>query len=766
MTSTYSANLGIELMATGDQSGSWGTTTNTNLGTLLEQAIVGYTSQAVTDGADTTIAITNGASSVGRNYSINLTGALTAARNVIVPAVNKTYVFINSTTGGFAVTVKVSGQTGVIIANGKKALVYVNSTDVIEIANAPVTETGTQTLTNKTLTSPTLTAPALGTPASGVLTNATGLPISTGVSGLATGIATFLATPTSANLATAVTDETGSGALVFGTSPSLSTPALSGETFSTSATVTAGTNAQGQGALTSDYNVITTAAANPSGITLPTATIGRKIVIVNKGANALAIYPASGGTIDALSANASITLTSGGVMEFNASSTTQWYSTYNMYTSATVSSGVTSVSAGATGLTPSSATTGAVTLGGTLNVVNGGTGVTTSTGSGSVVLSTSPTLVTPVLGTPASGVVTNLTGTASININGTVGATTATTGAFTTLAASSTVSGTGFSTYLASPPAIGGTAAAAGAFTTLSASSTVSGTGFSTYLASPPAIGGTAAAAGAFTTLSASSTVSGTGFSTYLASPPAIGGTAAAAITGTTITANTSFAGPHNGTVGATTANTGAFTTLSASSTVSGTGFSTYLASPPAIGGTAAAAGAFTTLSASSTVSGTGFSTYLASPPAIGGTAAAAITGTTITANTAFSGPHNGTVGATTPSTGIFTTLSDSLGSVRSVPINSKSSAYILAATDNGQTISITTGGVTVNNSIMSAGMAVTIYNNSGTAQTITQGTGVTLQWAGQSSSTTGSRTLGLYGICTILFLSASSAVISGAGLT
>ena len=71
--------------------------------------------------------------------------------------------------------------------------------------------------------------------------------------------------------------------------------------------------------------------------------------------------------------------------------------------------------------------------------------------------------------------------------------------AATTLSASSTVSGTGFSTYLASPPAIGGTTPAAGAFTTLSASSTVSGTGFSTYLASPPAIGGTAAAAGSFT---------------------------------------------------------------------------------------------------------------------------------------------------------------------------------------------------------------------------------------------------------------------------
>jgi hypothetical protein len=107
--------------------------------------------------------------------------------------------------------------------------------------------------------------------------------------------------------------------------------------------------------------------------------------------------------------------------------------------------------------------------------------------------------------TIASGVIDNTT----------IGATTASTGAFTTLSASSTVSGTGFSTYLASPPAIGGSSAGAGAFTTLSASSTVSGTGFSTYLASPPAIGGSAPAAGAFTTLSATSTVSGSGFSNF-----------------------------------------------------------------------------------------------------------------------------------------------------------------------------------------------------------------------------------------------------------
>jgi hypothetical protein len=67
---------------------------------------------------------------------------------------------------------------------------------------------------------------ALGTPSSGTLTNATGLPVSTGISGFGTGVATFLATPSSANLRTAVTDETGTGALVFATSPTLVTPAL------------------------------------------------------------------------------------------------------------------------------------------------------------------------------------------------------------------------------------------------------------------------------------------------------------------------------------------------------------------------------------------------------------------------------------------------------------------------------------------------------------------------------------------------------------
>lgn len=160
MASTYSTNLKIELIGTGEQSGTWGTTTNTNLGTLIEEAIAGYVTQAVTDGAATVLTIPNGTSSNGRNYVIQLTGALTANRTVEVPAVDKPYIFFNATTGGYSVTVKVSGQTGVTIANGKKAIVYTNSTDVIEVVNAPVSEAGTQTLSNKTLASPTVTGVA------------------------------------------------------------------------------------------------------------------------------------------------------------------------------------------------------------------------------------------------------------------------------------------------------------------------------------------------------------------------------------------------------------------------------------------------------------------------------------------------------------------------------------------------------------------------------------------------------------------------------
>lgn len=132
MPSTYSPNLGLELPALSEQSGTWGTTVNTNVGTLIEQSISGYVTQAITDGADTTITIPNGATGVARNMTLELTGALTAARNLVVPANKKLYFVFNNTTGGFAVTVKVSGQTGISVPNGKRMVLVSNGTDVSE----------------------------------------------------------------------------------------------------------------------------------------------------------------------------------------------------------------------------------------------------------------------------------------------------------------------------------------------------------------------------------------------------------------------------------------------------------------------------------------------------------------------------------------------------------------------------------------------------------------------------------------------------------
>ena len=108
--------------------------------------------------------------------------------------------------------------------------------------------------------------------------------------------------------------------------------------------------------------------------------------------------------------------------------------------------------------------------------------------------------------------------------------------------------------------------------------------------------------------------------------------------------------------------------------------------------------------------------------------------------------------------------LSDSIGNVRDVPVNNQTGAYVLVATDDGKTISITTGGVTVPASIFSAGSTITIYNNSGSSQTVTQGSSVTLRLAGSAS--TGNRTVAQYGVVTVLCVASNTFVITGSGLT
>lgn len=110
------------------------------------------------------------------------------------------------------------------------------------------------------------------------------------------------------------------------------------------------------------------------------------------------------------------------------------------------------------------------------------------------------------------------------------------------------------------------------------------------------------------------------------------------------------------------------------------------------------------------------------------------------------------------------TQVNDAGGNLRSLPNNDKTASYILTVNDVGELINITTGGVTVPSSIFAVGNSVTIYNNSGLSQTITQGSGVTLRLAGVSN--TGNRTLDQRGLANVLCVGSDEFVISGAGLS
>ena len=405
------------------------------------------------------------------------------------------------------------------------------------LASAITDETGSGSLVFAT--SPTLVTPILGTPTSGTLTNATGLPISTGVSGLGTGVATFLATPSSANLISAVTDETGTGSLVFATSPTLVTPALGTPSAlvgtnitGTASGLTAGnvtTNANLTGAVTSVGNatslgsfssanllsaltdetgtgvvvfstsptLVTPILGTPTSATLTNATglplttgvtgqlpvanggtgtatpsivAGTNVTVTGTWPNQTIASSGSGGGVSytavktanytAANNDGVLTNTTGGAFTVTLptspsvgnivlviDSFSQW-GTNNLTIDPTALIKIAGNTAGdtlvcdITGATVTLVYTGA-TYGWNVAAQVGGNGGTAVTLDGTQTLTnktlTAPVLTAPVLGTPASGTVTNLTGTASININGTVGATTPTTVVATTVKASTTM---------------------------------------------------------------------------------------------------------------------------------------------------------------------------------------------------------------------------------------------------------------------------------------------------------------------------------------
>lgn len=346
--------------------------------------------------------------------------------------------------------------TGAVTSSGNAT--SLGSFSSASLAGALTDETGSGAAVFAT--SPTLVTPVLGVPSSATLTNATGLPISTGVSGLGSGVATMLGTFSSANIASACTDETGSGSLVFGTSPTLTSPTLTSPALGTPASgvltnctgtasgLTAGTvttNANLTGVITSSGNATSIASQTGTGTkfvvdTSPTlvtpnigvatgtslAASGVMSTGTNSGTNGQITFNGStSGSVTLKSAaaagtgtNFTLPATNGSntnVLQTDGSGNTSWVATSGTGTVTTTgspASGNLSKFSGATSITNGDLA-GDVTTSGTLTTTVAkiaGTTVSGTTGTANAVFSNSPTLVTPNLDTPSVAVLTNATG--------------------------------------------------------------------------------------------------------------------------------------------------------------------------------------------------------------------------------------------------------------------------------------------------------------------------------------------------------------------
>jgi len=708
MASTYS-NLKIQLMATGENSATWGNVTNTNLGTALEEAIAG-TADVAFSSANVTLTLTDtNATQTARNMRLNLTGTATAGYNLIVPAIEKTYIVNNGTDG--TITIKNATGTGIAVPTGKTLWVFNDGTNVKDVVThltsltlatvLPVASGGTGGNTAATARS------ALGAAASGANTDITSLngivtPLSVGQGGTGANTAALARTSLSAAILGANNDITSLSGL---------TTALSIAQGGTGAN-TAALARTSLGATTVGGNVFT--LTNPSAITFPRFNADNTVSALDAATFRTAI-------------GAGTSSTTGTVTSVGGTGTVNGLT----LTGTVTSSGNLTLGGTLSGVNLTSQVTG------TLPLANGGTNATDAAGARTSLGATTVGGNMFTLANPSA--ITFL----QINANNTVSA----------LDAASFRTAIGAGSGGGSVSSVSGTGTVSG----ITLTGTVTTTGNLT-------LGGTLSVA--------ASNFSSQTANTFLAAPNGAAGTptfrAIVAADIPTLNQNTTgTAGNVTGTVGVANGGTGA-TTLTGVLKGNGTGAFTA-----ATAGTdyVVPGGALGTPS-SGTLTNCTFPTLNQNTTGSAATLTTARTLTIGASGQTFNGSANVTwtltaigaaaSGANTDITSLnnTTTINGVTIGYRSIPRSTTTTTA--AVGDVGKCIAVS-AGITIPNSTFAAGDAVSIYNDSASAVTITAGV-TTLRLAG--TTTTGNRTLAPRGMATVWFNSATEAIISGAGVT